>query len=90
MSYYGKNDWRFRSNGLSKSSSQPNYLIPHELNKYNSNYLPLIRHHQQAEIFSNQINKSNRIKNEILNSKYKLFKERGIDNYNRNKYKYIY
>ena len=35
MSYYGKNDWRFRSNGLSKSSSQPNYLIPHELNKYN-------------------------------------------------------
>ena len=87
MSYYGKNDWRFRSNGLSKSSSQPNYLIPHELNKYNSNYLPLIRHHQQAEIFSNQINKSNRIKNEILNSKYKLFKERGIDNYNRNKYK---
>ena len=87
MSYYGKNDWRFRSNGLSKSSSQPNYLIPHELNKYNSNYLPLIRHHQQAQIFSNQINKSNRIKNEILNSKYKLFKERGIDNYNRNKYK---
>ena len=87
MSYYAKNDWRFRSNGLSKSSSQPNYLIPHELNKYNSNYLPLIRHHQQAEIFSNQINKSNRIKNEILNSKYKLFKERGIDNYNRNKYK---
>ena len=87
MSYYGKNDWRFRSNGLSKSSSQPNYLIPHELNKYNSNYLPLIRHHQQAEIFSNQIDKSNKIKNEILNSKYKFMNERGIDNYNRNKYK---
>ena len=79
-----------RSNGLSKSSSQPNYLIPYELNDYNKVYLPLIKINQQAEILSNKIDKTNRIKDEILASKYKLYNNRGINNnynYYRNKFK---
>ena len=76
-----------RSNGLSKSSSQPNYLIPYELNDYNQVYLPLIKLNQQAEILSNKIDKTNRIKDEILASKYKLYYNRGIDNYHKNKFK---
>jgi len=52
MSYYNR---YIRSNGLSKSSSQPNYLIPYELNDYNNIYLPLIKMNQQAEILSEKI-----------------------------------
>ena len=87
MSYYDRGNLFRRSNGLNKSNSQPNYFIPNELKSYNDNYLPLIRLNQQAEIFSNKINRSNKIKNEILNSKYKFLQNRGINNYNRNKYK---
>ena len=87
MSYYNKGDWRLRSNGLNKSNSQPNYFIPKELKSYNSNYLPLIQVNQQAEIFSNKLNKSNKIKNELLFSKYKFLQNRGINDYNKNKFK---
>ena len=87
MSYYDRGNLFRRSNGLNKSNSQPNYFIPNELKSYNDNYLPLIRLNQQAEIFSNKINRSNKIKNELLNSKYKFLQNRGINNYNRNKYK---
>ena len=87
MSYYDRGNLLRRSNGLNKSNSQPNYFIPNELKSYNDNYLPLIRLNQQAEIFSNKINRSNKIKNELLNSKYKFLQNRGINNYNRNKYK---
>ena len=88
MSFHDKGDWRHRSNGLNKSSSQPNYYyIPKELNTYNTTYLPLIGRSQQAEIFSNQIDRSNKIKNEILDSKYKFLYHRGIDDKNRNKFK---
>ena len=79
-----------RSNGLSKSSSHKDFLIPYELNDYNKVYLPLIKINQQAEILSNKIDKTNRIKDEILSSKYKLYNNRGIyNNYNyyRNKFK---
>ena len=85
MSYYNKgplSDWRLRSNGLHKSSSQPKYYLSPELNKYSDVYLPLIRHHQQAENFANQINKRNKIKDEILYSKYKFLKNRGLNNNN--------
>ena len=91
MSYYDKNtqkDWRLRSNGLNKSSSQPKYFFKKdlELDNYNKNYLPLIKLNQQADIYSKQIDKSNKIKDEILNSKYKYLKNRGIDNNAKNKY----
>ena len=90
MSYYGKSsktDWSKHSNGLNKSSSQPYYYNPPELNTYKSTYLPLIKFNQQAEILSNKIDKSNRIKDQILNSRYKFLNNRGIDNNYRNKYK---
>ena len=86
MSYYPRNDWRYQSNGLNKSSSQLNYFIPRELKVYNSSYLPLIKQHQEAEIFSNQIDKSNKIKDEILSSKNKFLYHRGIDDNSHNKY----
>ena len=55
MSYYDKynqSDWRLRSNGLNKSSSQSNYFSKKdlELSSYNKNYLPLIKLNQQADI----------------------------------------
>ena len=84
MSYYNR---YIRSNGLSKSSSQPNYLIPYELNDYNKIYLPLIKLNQQAEILSDKINKSNQIKDEILTSKYKLLYDRGINTNSKNKFR---
>ena len=84
MSYYNR---YIRSNGLSKSSSQPNYLIPYELYDYNNIYLPLIKMNQQAEILSDKINKSNQIKDEILTSKYKLLYDRGINNNSKNKFR---
>ena len=92
MSYYDKynqSDWRLRSNGLNKSSSQSNYFSKKdlELSSYNKNYLPLIKLNQQADIYSKQIDKSNKIKDEILNSKYKLLRDRGVDNYDKNKYR---
>ena len=90
MSYYGKSsktDWSKHSNGLNKSSSQPYYYNPPELNTYKSTYLPLIKFNQQAEILSNKIDKSNRIKDQILNSRYKFLNNRGIENNYRNKYK---